>query len=96
MCRPKVAVVDEVNTEKAFGHLFSLTSNDIATEDIEDALLAATTRGAELLRKYVSTRIDERNIPFFSPMKRQNSKTFSGLYKSVFNTTGNVKKSCES
>ena len=40
----------------------------------------------------MSTRIVERNIPFFSPMKRQNSKTFSSLYKSFVNTAGNAKK----
>ena len=57
LCRPKVAVVDEVNTEEVSGDLLSLTTNDVATEDIEDALLAATTRGAELVRRYVSTRI---------------------------------------
>ena len=79
-------------------HIWSFLKlcNDVATEDIEDALLTANTRGAELVRKYVSTRIVEWNIPFFSPMTRQNSKetkeTFSSLYKSVVNTTGNVKK----
>ena len=95
MCRPKIAAVDEVNTEEASGHLLSLTTNDVATENIEDAFLTANKRGAELVRKNVSTRIFDRSIPFFYPMKRQNSKTFSSLYKSVF-TTGNVKKSCES
>ena len=63
MCRPKVFAVDEVNTEEAFGHLLSPTTNDVATENIEDALLTANTRGAELVREYVSTRIVERNIP---------------------------------
>ena len=62
------------------------------TEDIKDAHLTANTRGAELVRKYVSTLIVERHIPLFSLMKRRNSKTFSSLYKSVVNTTGNVKK----
>ena len=90
--RPKVAAVDEVNTEEASGHLLSLTTN----EDIEDALLTASTRGAELVSKYVSTCIVERSITFFSPTKRQNSKTFSSLYKSVVNTTGDAKKSSES
>ena len=66
--------------------------DNVTTEDIEDALLTANTRGAELVRKYVSTRIVERNIRVFSPMKRQNSKTFPSLYKSFVNTTGNVKK----
>ena len=46
VCRPKVAAVDEVNTEEASGHLVSLTTNDVATEDIEDALLTTNTRGA--------------------------------------------------
>ena len=59
--------------KRPYGHLLSLTTNDVATEDIVDALLTANTRGAELVRKYVYTRIVERNIPFFSPMKRQNS-----------------------
>ena len=94
VCRPKVAAIDEVNTEEASasGHLLSLTTNDVATEDFEDALLTANTCGAQLVRKYVSTRIVEKNIPFLAPMMRQNSKTFSSLYKSVVNTTGNVKK----
>ena len=65
MCRRKVAAVDEVNTEKASGHLLSLTTNDVATEAIEDALLTANKRGAELVREYVSRRIVERNIPYF-------------------------------
>ena len=80
MCRPKNAAVDEVNTAEASGHLLYLTTNDVATEDIKDALLTANTRGAELVRKYVSIRILERNISFFAPMKRQNFKTFSSLY----------------
>ena len=41
------------------------------------------------------TRIVKRNIPFFSPMKRQNSKTFSSLYKPFVNATENVKKVVE-
>ena len=43
-----------------------------------------------LVRKYVTTRIVERIITFFSPMKRQSSIT--SLYKSVVNTTVNVTK----
>ena len=71
VCRPKVVAVDEVTTEEVFGHLLSPTTNDVATEDIEGAFLTANTRGAELVREYVSTRIVERNIPFFASMKRQ-------------------------
>ena len=51
-----------VNTEEASGHLLSLTTNDVATEDIEGVLLNANTRGAELVRKYVSTRIVCKNL----------------------------------
>ena len=76
VCRSKVTAVDEVNTEEASGHLVSLTTNDVATEDIEDALLTTNTRDAELVGKYVSRRIVV-SIPFFSPMKRQN------IFKSV-------------
>ena len=72
--------------------MLSLTTNDVATEYIEDAHLTANTRGAELVRGYVSKCIVGRNIPFFAPMKRQNSKTLSSLYNSFVNTTGNVKK----
>ena len=57
----------------------TLTTNYVATEDIEDALLTANTRGVELVRKYVSTRIVERNIPCFSPMKRQNCQICTNL-----------------
>ena len=86
MCRPKVDAVDEVNTAEASGHLLSLTTNDVATEDIKDALLTANIRGAEQVRNYVSIRIVEMNIPFFSLC----SKTFSSLYNWECN------KSCES
>ena len=55
------------------------TTNYVVTEDIEDALLTANTRGVELVRRYVSTRIVERNIPCFSPMKRQNSQICTNL-----------------
>ena len=51
VCRPKVAAVDEVNTAEA-------SLYDIATEDIKNYLLTANTRGVELVRKYVSIRID--------------------------------------
>ena len=90
VCRPKVAAVEKNITAEASGHLLSLTTNDVATEDIKDALLTTKTRGAELVRKYVSTRIVERNIPFFAPMKRYNSEAFSSLYN------WECTKSCES
>ena len=50
-----LAAIDDVNTEEASGHLLSLTTNYVTTEDIEDALLTANTRDAELGREYVST-----------------------------------------
>ena len=44
VCRPNVATVDEVNTAEASGHLLSLITNDVATENIKAALLTANTR----------------------------------------------------
>ena len=49
MCGTKVAAVDEVNTAEASGHFLSLTTNDVATEDIKDALLIASLREHPLL-----------------------------------------------
>ena len=74
VCRSKVAAVDGTTLKRplVICYLLFLTTNDVGTEDIEDAPLTANTRGAELVRKYVSTCIVVRNIPFFSPMKRQN------------------------
>ena len=60
VCRPTAAAVNEVNSLEASGHLLSLNTNDVTREDIKDALLTANTRGAELVRKYVSIRIVKR------------------------------------
>ena len=53
------------STLEASGHLLSLNTNDVATEDIEDSILTANTSSAELVRKYVSTRIVQRNTISF-------------------------------
>ena len=70
--------------------ILCLTTNDEATGDIEDALLTTNTRDTGNMCLHAS-----ENIPLLDPMKRQNSKTFLSLYKSVVNKTGNVVKKVE-
>ena len=60
----------------------SLTSNDVATSGIQMDLVMAEKKGKKLVEDIVKERLVEQTVPFFfDRMTRNNSKTFSHLYK---------------
>ena len=81
VCRPKSATKDEDNPSP----LLSLTTNNVSTYDIKDALMTANVglHHTKLvrLREYVVTRIVEIiSIHLFPSNKERNKKTFSILF----------------
>ena len=81
------ANIDNEESDRAVHHkrkqLLSLTTNDVATTEIQEDLLSAGQRGQSAVKQIVKTRLVEKSVPFFSPIKRHNSKTFATLYKSA-------------
>ena len=61
--------------------LMSLASSDVATGEITENLLTADVKGKTLVEQNVQERLVECTTPFFSPLKRQQLKTFADLYK---------------
>lgn len=61
--------------------LRSLTTNDIATDEVTTDLLTAERKGMELVKQNVKERLIEKTVPFFASQKRQMSKTFATLYE---------------
>ena len=72
---------DQDNTPLAVTQLKSLTTNDIATEEIAADLLTANERGKDAVLKNVKERLVEKSVPFFHRQKKQKSKTFATLYE---------------
>ena len=70
------------NEDAVATSLISLCSKDVASMEISDDLITAKDRGVALAYKFINERIIDRTEPFFSTLKKVNSKTF----KSVFNT----------
>ena len=66
--------------------LISLATRDVASDDIKADLLQAEERGKSLLKKNVLDRLVNKTVPFFDPLKKHNSRTFSTLYKATVST----------
>ncbi|MES9879848.1 MAG: hypothetical protein ABW185_03105, partial [Sedimenticola sp.] len=60
--------------------LVSLTSNDVASNEIKADLLSAESRGMHMVKVNVTERLIDTTIPFHDTMKRNCSKTFASLY----------------
>lgn len=61
--------------------LVSLSTRDLASQDIRVDLLGAFERGRDLVGKFVDTRLaDGAEKAFFDPIQRVKSKTFTDLY----------------
>lgn len=50
--------------------LRSLTTNDIATDEVTTDLLTAESKGMELVKQNVKERLVEKTVPFFVSQKR--------------------------
>lgn len=61
--------------------LRSLTTNDLATDEVTTDLLTAKRKGMELVKQNVKERLIEKTVPFFASQKWQMSKTFATLYE---------------
>ena len=72
--------------------LISLTTNDVASADIQSDLLSANEREKTLVRQQVRRCLIDESIHFFDPLKKNKSKTFSNLYTSTVTTKNNEKK----
>ncbi len=75
------ATSDQEDAPPTATQLKSLTTNDIATEDIAADLRTAYERGKDVVLKNVKERLVETSVPFFDRQKRQKSKTFATLYE---------------
>ena len=74
-------ISDQDDATPTITQLKSLTTNDIATEEIAADLLTADERGKDLVLKNVKERLVEKSVPFFDRQKRQKSRTFATLYE---------------
>ena len=72
---------DQEDTSAAVTRLRSLTTNDIATEEVTADLLTAKDRGKDVVLQNVKQRLVEKTVPFFDHQKCQKSKTFAMLYE---------------
>lgn len=69
--------------QPATGDLVSLTTGDVATEDITKDMVMAHEKGKQKLFKFVSERLVAKKEIFHETIHKVNSKTMSALYKST-------------
>ena len=73
------------NTDSEIPQLIALTTNDVATKDIQDDILCARERGIEFVKKNAQQRLVNKELSLFDPLKKNKSKTFANLYKASVN-----------
>ena len=61
-------------------NLVSLVTGDVATEDITDSLLHVYDRGKKIVENFVTLRLVNGTVDFYSTLPKSNTKTFSALY----------------
>lgn len=54
--------------------LFSLTTKDVASEDVREALFTAEDRGKELVDTFVKERLASDSQNFYEPIKKNQIK----------------------
>ncbi len=62
-------------------NLITLTTGDLATDEIANDLKNAQDNGQVKLNTFVTERLATQNKPFHDSLKKSKSKTFSTLYK---------------
>ena len=72
-----------------------LTTNNIATEEIDTDLLTANERRKVVVLRNVKERSFENSVPFFDRQKRQKLKTFATLYEILVQDRKQVTKRIE-
>jgi len=60
--------------------LVSLTTGDVASEDILNDLTHAAESGKQMVTELVENRLSTKNIDFHDSLTKRKSKTFSSLY----------------
>lgn len=60
--------------------LVSLTTGDVASEDILNDLTHAAESGKQMVTELVENRLSTRNIDFHDSLTKRKPKTFSSLY----------------
>ena len=83
---------DEGDDRQLQPQLISLTTKDVATDEIQKDLITAEERGKALICKYVKENLVDKNVSIYQSLTRNKSNTFSDLYKTPVTNKQNEKK----
>ena len=72
--------------------LTSLSTNDVASDEIQPDNLTAEQRGQQKVVENTSKWLVEKSVSFFDPLQENKSKTFATLYNITLNIMQNDKK----
>ena len=88
----QIAASPTENDHQKISSLISLSSNDVASSDIQMDLLTAEQRGITQVQDNVKERLINKTVSLFATIKRNNSRTFGNLYKCIAVNKLNEKK----
>ena len=72
--------------------LISLSTKDVATDEIQKDLITAEERGKALICKYIKENLVDKSVSIYQSLTRNKSNTFSDLYKTPVTNKQNEKK----
>ena len=83
-CQDVERIVEQLRHFSVFSHngpdLICLATNDVAPENIKDALLSSKDRGQAKVREFVQSRLIGTDVSFHDTLKQTKSLTLKNMY----------------
>lgn len=78
--------------ERATNDLFVISTSDVAPDNIADSLSSAEDLGLKRVEEFVTVRLQEKTIDFYSKLKHESPLTLANMYQVKVKTTGGKTK----